>query len=48
VLVPQLGYRHGLPGLGKLLSGFVGVGLVGQLRPQMFSLRLADGSGQNV
>jgi|GEM_PF-1547474 len=48
VLVPQLSYRQGLPGLSERLSGFVRVGLVGQLRPQSFSVRLADGSGENV
>jgi hypothetical protein len=48
VLVPQLSYRQGLFGLGERLSGFVRVGLVGQLRPQSFSVGLADGSGQNV
>jgi hypothetical protein len=48
VLVPQIGYRQGLPGLGELLSGFVRIGLVGQLRPQSFSVRLADGSGETL
>jgi hypothetical protein len=48
VLVPQLGYRHGFPGMGDLLSGFVRIGLVGQLLPQSFSVRLADGSGDNL
>ncbi|HEX2669416.1 MAG TPA: hypothetical protein VHM25_01025 [Polyangiaceae bacterium] len=47
VLVPSLGYRHGLPGLGERLSGFVRVGLVAQLRPQSFSLRRED-TGENV
>jgi len=45
VLVPSVGYRQGLPGLGDVLSGFVRVGLVGQLNPQSFSVRRADGSG---
>jgi len=48
VLVPQLSYRQGLPGLGELLSAFVRVGFVGQLRPQSFSVRAADGSEENV
>jgi hypothetical protein len=48
VLMPQLGYRQGLPGLSERLSGFVRIGLVGQLRPQSFSVSLADGSGENV
>lgn len=45
VLVPSVGYRQGLPGLGESLSGFVRLGLVGQLNPQSFSVRRADGSG---
>jgi hypothetical protein len=48
VLVPQLGYRQGLPALSEQLSGFVRLGLAGQLRPQSFSVRLADGSGETV
>lgn len=48
VLVPSLGYRYGLPGLGGLLSGFVRVGFVGQLRPQSFSVRRGDGSGETL
>jgi hypothetical protein len=47
VLVPSVGYRHGLPGLGELLSGFVRVGLVAQLRPQSFSVQRED-SGERV
>jgi len=47
VLVPSLGYRHGLPGFGERLSGFLRVGLVAQLRPQSFSLRRED-TGENV
>jgi hypothetical protein len=47
VLVPAVGYRHGLPGLGELLSGFIRVGFVAQLRPQSFSLRRED-TGENV
>lgn len=48
VLVPSLSYRHGMPGLGELLSGFVRVGFVAQLNPQSFSVRPEDGSGQNA
>jgi len=48
VLVPQLSYRQGFTGLGELLAGFVRVGLIAQLQPQAFSVRLADGSGENV
>ena len=48
VLVPQISYRQGLLGLEHLLSAFVRLGLVGQLRPQSFSVRLADGSGDLV
>jgi len=48
VLVPQLSYRQSFAGLGDLLSGFARIGFVGQLRPQSFSVRLADGSGQNA
>lgn len=48
VLVPELSYRHGIPGLAERLSGFVRIGFVGQLRPQSFSVRLADGSGENA
>ena len=47
VLIPSVGYRHGLPGLGERLSAFVRVGLVAQLRPQSFSVR-QEGSGENV
>lgn len=47
VLVPSIGYRHGLPGWGELLSAFVRVGFVAQLRAQSFSLRRED-SGENV
>jgi len=47
VLVPSIGYRHGLLGGGELLSAFVRVGFVAQLRAQSFSLRRED-SGENV
>ena len=45
VLVPSISYRQGL---SELLAGFVRVGFVGQLRPQSFSVRRADGSGEKV
>jgi hypothetical protein len=48
VLVPSLGFRQGFAELERSLSGFVRVGLVGQLRPQAFSVRLADGSDVQV
>jgi hypothetical protein len=47
VVVPSVSFRQGVPGLSQL-SGFVRVGFVGQLRPQSFSVRRADGSGDNV
>lgn len=48
VLAPSISYRQGFPGSSELLSGFVRVGFVGQLRAQSFSVRSADGSGENV
>jgi hypothetical protein len=48
VLVPSISYRQGLPGLAQLLSAFARVGFVGQLRPQSFSVRQGDASGDRL
>jgi hypothetical protein len=48
VLEPSIGYRQGFARLEDQLSGFVRIGAVGQLRPQSFSVRPADGSAPIV
>ena len=48
VLAPSISFRQGFSGASELLSGFARVGFVGQLRPQSFSVRSADGSGDPV